>query len=233
MDSKTSFQNYKSIIFSLHFINSIIQCFCCVYEKKNIRIISKMFIMPLIYLIYQILTEKKNRNTLINFGIILGWIGDIFMLSNQNSPLIIGAIFSFLIGHLFYILAFMKLSSSTTYKKKFYLFLFIILFYSYVCYIQFHYYLIEGFKKRNVLPHGIIYLSVLGIINSISTFNLLTKFNFSNFLIFVGTILFWVSDFILVRMLFYESLFYYHLIVISTYIIAQTSITIGMSLIET
>jgi hypothetical protein len=108
----------------------------------------------------------------------------------------------------------------------------ILLFYSYVCFIQYNYYLKECFIKGNILIYGIFYLSILGMINCISTFNLFIQFNLSNCLIFIGTILFWISVFILVRIMFYEILFYYHLIVMSCYISAQTFIAIGMSFVE-
>ena len=95
MEKNSKSQILKPLIFTIHFFNSIIQCYCCMIKKTNIRIITKLLIMPLIYLIYQILTKEKNKNKLINYGMIFGWIGDIFMLSKSNSPLIIGGILFF------------------------------------------------------------------------------------------------------------------------------------------
>ena len=72
-------------------------------------------------------------------------------------------------------------------------------------------------------------MAIIGIFNVSSLFNLITNFNISNLQICIGSILFWISDFILVRMMFYELLYYYHFIVMTTYMLAQTLIVFGMS----
>ena len=228
MKSNNYHSTYIPILYTCYIINFIIQSYCCAYSIQTLRIISKIFIMPLLFLIYISLTNKKNRSKLLMYGIIFGWYGDIFMLAPSSSPLIIGGILSFLIGHLFYIIKTMKNSSIKVYQKNInYIFLILILF-SYICYIILNY-VKEGFIKGKILIPGIIYLAIIGIFNASSLFNLITNFNISNFQICIGSMLFWTSDFILIRMMFYELLYYYHFIVMTTYMLAQTLIVIGMS----
>ena len=220
--------NYISILYNCHIINFIIQSYCCAYSINSIRIISKILIMPLLFLIYISLTNEKNRSKLLIYGIIFGWFGDIFMLAPSSSPIIICGILSFLIGHLFYIIKTMKNSSMKVYQKNIhYIFLILILF-SYISYFILSY-VKEGFIKGKILIPGIFYLAIIGIFNVSCLFNLITNFNISNLQICIGAILFWISDFILVRMMFYELLYYYHFIVMTTYMLAQTLIVFGMS----
>ena len=228
MKSNKYSSTYISILYSSHIINFIIQSYCCAYSITPIRIISKIFIMPLLFLIYISLTDKKKRSKLLMYGIIFGWFGDIFMLAPSSSPLIICGILSFLIGHLCYIIKTMKNSSMKVYQKNIHYIFLVLILYSYISFFILNY-VKEGFIKGKILIPGIIYLAIIGIFNASSLFNLITNFNISNFQICIGSMLFWTSDFILIRMMFYELLYYYHFIVMTTYMLAQTLIVIGMS----
>ena len=56
-----------------------------------------------------------------------------------------------------------------------------------------------------------------------------TYFNFYSFLTFIGSFIFFISDFILVRKMFYEDNKYYQISLMATYILAQSLICFGMS----
>ena len=69
---------------------------------------------------------------------------------------------------------------------------------------------------------------MLGVLNTSAFFNLIIQFNIYNILLYIGVSIFWCSDFILIRRMFYHSLPSHKYLVMTTYIIAQTLITYGI-----
>ncbi len=224
--------NFKEFSFPLnlflyitHLINSIIHIYCCMYGLKILGFITKLFIMPLILLIYYSLTVEKEKSIIFSLGIIFGWLGDIFMAI----PIMILGILFFFLGHVFYIISILKKNPIEIYKKKLYYYIIILIPILSLCYYQFEYYLKEGFEKGNIVIPGGIYLVMLGVLNTSAFFNLIIEFNLHNILLYIGASFFWASDFILIRRMFYHSLPAHKYLVMTTYIIAQTLITYGIS----
>ena len=69
-------------------------------------------------------------------------------------------------------------------------------------------------------------LALLNIASGIYAF---TYFNIYAILVHLGTFIFTVSDFVLARKMFYENNEYYQVILMATYILAQTLICFGMA----
>ena len=90
-------------------------------------------------------------------------------------------------------------------------------------------YLREGFEKRNLMVHGVSYLTLLAVLNITSGFYTFTYFNIYSFLTFFGSFIFFISDFILVRKMFYEYNKYYQVTLMATYILAQSLICYGLA----
>ena len=212
------------ILYILHFINSIIHIYCCMYGPKSLGFITKLFIMPLILLIYFSLTVGKEKSILFCLGIFFGWLGDIFMAIPN---MILGILFFFL-GHVFYIISILKKNPLEIYKKKYYYYIIILIPILCLCYFLFENYLKEGFEKGNIVIPGGIYLIMLGVLNTSGLFNLIIEINLHNILLYLGVSIFWSSDFILIRRMFYHSLPTHKYLVMTTYIIAQTLITYGI-----
>jgi uncharacterized membrane protein YhhN len=185
--------------------------------------------MPLLGLMYYIGTpnEQFSKNVLV--GIIFGFLGDVLLLvDDPYSPIIVFGIVSFFIGHLLYIVSFLREAGFYNYKKYFHIFLLISGIFFYGETIAFKY-LKEGFMKRNVMVHGVSYLTLLAVLNITSAFYSFTYFNVYSFLTFIGSFIFFISDFILVRKMFYESKDYYQVTLMATYILAQSLICYGLA----
>ena len=88
-----------------------------------------------------------------------------------------------------------------------------------------------GILKRGVFYEATFYLFILEIENCLSCFYFYIQRDKWSFINYLGTSIFWLSDFILIRDLFYNDRYKYYLnfIVMFTYIIGQTFIMLGMS----
>ena len=95
----------------LYFTVILIHLFCCIFEKKKIRGLTKLMLMLLLLLIYldicsDIAFHHKRSKLIIN-GILLGFQGDALLLINNTKCFLFGFL-SFLLGHLLYITAFVR-----------------------------------------------------------------------------------------------------------------------------
>ena len=180
--------------------------------------------MPLLGSLYYLGTpnEKFSKNVLT--GILFGFLGDALLLVDDPfSPLIIPGIVSFFIGHVLYVVSFLRETDYYNYKRYFPIFLLICGIFFYVENIAFKF-LKDGFAKRDVMIPGISYLTLLMVLNITSCFYSFTYFNIYSLLTFIGSIVFFISDFILVRKMFYEDNKYYQVSLMATYILAQSLI---------
>ena len=221
--------NLLKILFVIYIIDISIHLYCCYNEIINIRKFTKVFLMPLLGLLYYFgtPTERFSKNVLT--GVIFGFLGDFFLLvDDPYSILLVPGIISFFTGHILYIVSFLRETGYDNYKRYFIVFLIIcgIIFYGETIAFQ---YLREGFEKRNLMIHGVSYLTLLAVLNITSGFYTFTYFNIYSFLTFFGSFIFFISDFILVRKMFYEYNKYYQVTLMATYILAQSLICYGLA----
>ena len=229
MQKKDSF-TLSLTLFFFHILNSTIHLFSCYTQKnRNIRIITKTLIMPILFFLYKNLTDKLKKSFYLQLGMILGWIGDLFLICSNDSPLILFGIISFFIGHICYIFSFIKLNDKISYKKNYFILLLILTFFVWYVNYLFSTFFYEGFKKHKMTIPGISYMSILGLIDTFAIFNLYLKFSFGRLLCLFGTIFFSYSDFCLAKLLFAEKSKFGNFIVMTTYISAQTLIILGMA----
>lgn len=208
----------------------IIHLSSCIYPNKKIRATSKIFLMPLLFKVYLSLTEKESQSKTIILGLLFGAIGDAFLLTDDNFILIILGLVSFLIGHIFYIISFTRRIGTKDFKKNIFLFLIFLSFFLINCYYQCQHYIINWLKGSGYEVAGLIYIVMLGLINTFSWTLFFVKKNYYSFLICMGTALFWYSDFLIAKKMFYDKNIYLgDFIIMSTYISAQACISIGMS----
>ena len=149
-----------------------VHLFCCFFAMENPRMLTKIFLMPFLSLIYYKATPKEKFSKSIFAAIIFGFLGDVILLGDN---------------------------------------------------------LKEGFERGDILIPGICYISLLAITNITSGIYAYTYFNVYAILVHFGTFIFTISDFILARKMFYENKQYYQVILMATYILAQTLICFGMS----
>lgn len=215
---------------SIFALDSIIHLFACFVGNLKLRYSTKVFLMPLLLKVYLTLTPKINQSKSLIAALILGAIGDAFLIYNEYMIFIILGLLCFTIGHTMYIVSLARRIGIKQFKKNFWLFGIFLSFFLMNCYYQYQRF-IKGWIAGTVyVPAGIIYLTITGLINTFAWTLFFVKISFYSFFICVGTALFWYSDFTLVKIMFHEPDMYLgSFIVMITYISAQTNIVIGMS----
>jgi len=205
-----------------------VHLYSCFFGIENPRMFTKVFLMPFLSLIYYKATPKENFSKSIFVAIILGFLGDVFLLNDSYLPLIILGIGFFFFGHVLYIINFIIETGLRNFKKYFRFLIIISLIY--FIYANFAFYNFkEGFQRGSILVPGTFYIMQLALLNIASGIYAFTYFNIYAILVHLGTFIFTVSDFVLARKMFYENNEYYQVILMATYILAQTLICFGMA----
>ena len=230
MPSKSKKTTEIFFLTNIYLIIVFIHLYSCFYHIESIRRSTKVLLMPMLILIYREITSPENYSKYIINGLLFGFTGDAILLC--ESLLTIG-ILSFLIGHLLYISLYLREIGRKNFLNKKIILIIIFIFYSFVTFLTFCGIKI-GILKRGVFYEATFYLLILEIESCLSCFYFCIKKEKWSFINFLGTNFFWLSDFILIRDLFYEDKIKYYLnfIVMFTYIIGQTFIMLGMSQIK-
>ncbi|QVK16751.1 lysoplasmalogenase [Mycoplasmatota bacterium] len=194
------------------------------FEIKNYkqgRQITKPLLMPLLLLYY--LFSVSNPNYYIIIALVCGFLGDVFLLwASKQSFLLIGLL-AFLTGHIFYILVFLNSTQYlNTVPYHFYIFL--------IPYLLLGIYILKQLFpviKLMKIPTT-IYMSII-IIMSFTSLTRMFSVPFLSFLLtFIGSLCFLLSDTILAFDLFKQHKKYNDVYVMSTYILAQFLIILGL-----
>ena len=220
---------FFSLLLLFYIIISLIHLYCCYFQKNEARKATKIFLMPTLGLLYFIGTAKEKFSKNVLTGIFFGFLGDLFLLVDDPfSPLIVPGIASFFIGHILYVISFLRETGFYNYKKHFFALIVFTGIFLYIEKIAFKY-LKDGFAKRDVMIPGISYLTLLMLLNITSGFYSYTYFNIYSLLTFIGSFIFFVSDFIIVRKMFYEDNEYYQVTLMVAYILGQSLICYGLA----
>ena len=164
------------------------------------------------------LSQKTRRNTL--FALTFSLVGDVLLMFDEVSLnfFLIGLI-SFLLAHVFYIVVFIEKKNRL---KKPIPFGTLLIIYA----LGLFYILYDG------LGHMLIPVSIyMLVILSMAVTAALRKGNVPNLsynLVFIGVLLFLISDSILAVNKFYGDILYEHLLIMSTYAFAQYCIVMGI-----
>lgn len=223
--------NFKSIQWiSLFALDSIIHLSACFLGNTKLRYSTKVFLMPLLLKVYLTITPKIHQSKSLISALILGSIGDVFLITDENLILICSGLFCFTIGHTMYIVSLVRRIGMKEFTKNFWLFLIFLSFFLINCYYQYIRFIKNWIAGTVYVPAGIIYLIITGLINTFAWTLFFIRKSFYSFFICVGTALFWYSDFTLVKIMFNSPNMYLgNFIVMLTYISAQSNIVIGMS----
>ena len=206
----------------VHFIPyiviSIIDLYACFYHIQNLIYISKPLV--LLYLFYFYLTFNTKQNLLIMFGLILSLAGDIYLMFNE---LFWEGIIVFWLSDVLYVIALYKVIKCGRYSHTFkvlpvlfglYLFVFLFLpFKSLYPYL--------GTLAVPVAVYGITLMTMnvfaMGML-------VLEGVNRWNVILFVSTICYMVSDYILLHGMVVEEIEHELFFVMLSYVIAQGGI---------
>ena len=126
--------------------------------------------MPLLALLYYFGTNYEQFSKNVLAGIFFGFLGDALLLADDPfSPLVIPGIFSFFIGHVLYMVSFLRETGFCNYKKYFFVFLLLCGIFFYGANFAFKY-LKDGFTRGGVMIPGLSYLILLALLNITSGF---------------------------------------------------------------
>lgn len=202
----------------------IIISICNIYfvkvgNKKGIYI-TKPLLMPMLIIFYVLSTT--NINWLIVSALIFGCIGDILLMGPKS--LFIGGLISFLVGHIFYIKAFIDPMLDYNIANL----AFILAIPYIICNMLIIRSVLPYKKLKNVIKFfGFIYVIVISFMGFSSTIRIFYVQGFKFFATFLGSMLFIISDSLIAFSdLKYKSK-YSGVLIMSTYILGQFLIVLG------
>lgn len=203
------------LVFILDFIWDLINV---LKGCKKQRYLSKSLLMPLLLIFY--ISSSKDINYFIIAALSAGFLGDVFLLSDKPYSLIAGGT-SFLLGHIFYIIAYIGVLSKNLNLSITNILLII----PYILYGVYAYKVIGkgmGNLKLASLPYIIVIL-----LSSFTCLLVVLSGNNRFIISFLGTLLFITSDSVLGYSIFITKKKYSDFLVMLTYVIAQVFIIFG------
>jgi len=194
--------------------------FAVKYDKEKIRYFTKTLLLPLLALFYII--SVVNLSGPILSALICCFLGDIFLLWSQKKTFFIVGLLSFLMGHVFYIIAFLQTTSYLSGIPGWFYF-------SLLPYIWYGAFIL---KKLNPYLHSmkvlvIVYLNIILIMSFASFTRIWILTGLSFWLPFIGSIFFIASDSLLAFRNFKGKLSRGYASIMITYIFAQFLIVFG------
>ena len=214
------------MIVAIYILVGLINIISDSLKITSINYTTKVMLMPLLICILYNETKKIKSFSLIYAALFFSWLGDIFLMFPRNEysekvrlMLFVFGLSSFLIAHINYIFHFIKeINTSKTEKsfieqKPIYLLPFL------VYLMVFFYFLFPflGGLKIPVFVYGICIILMLAM--ALNRKNKVAENSF--LLVFIGAILFVVSDTVLAIHLFYQKMDWYRIVIMSTYIFGQ------------
>lgn len=209
-------------------INLTVEYFTC----DIARYISKVALMPLLMLYLFQQTKKIKSFKFIYAALFFSWLGDIFLMFPRASynaqvaqNLFIAGLVSFLIAHVNYIISFLKEINkqnrvSLIVEKPYLVLPFLLYLFLLLCFL----FPSLGVMKVPVSIYGVCI--TLMLIFAFNRKNLVIKKSF--YLVFMGAILFILSDSLIAIDVFYQKMEWHRTAIMLTYIIAQYLIIEGV-----
>ena len=135
---------------------------------------------------------------------------------------------SFLVGHLLYIVTFLFETGLKNYRKNLLVFLIICLIYFYIETEVLRYFR-PALLKFGLWGPLFAYTSILSALNISSAIYAYCYRNIYSILAYIGSIIFYISDCILAKQLFFGYNKYHQITIMFTYILGQSLISLGMA----
>ena len=99
--------NISWAFFAVFILVSVFHIFAIALRKEKMRRASKCLVMPLLIAVY--IAAGKRRGFFPIPALALGWVGDVLLIKIEKKTHFMLGLASFLLGHVFYIIAFMHL----------------------------------------------------------------------------------------------------------------------------
>ena len=217
--------NFFYIMLCFYIILVLVHLFCCLHHIEDIRKATKVFLMPCLAFTYYLGCPKEKFSKIILLALLFGCLGDTFLIINN---FFVFGVASFLLGHLLYIFIFFDETGLKNYKKNIFVFIAVCLVYLYIENKVLLYFRPALIKEGLWLPLT-IYTSILAILNISSAIYAYCYRNIYSILTYIGSLVFFVSDVMLAQEIFMENNKYYSIIIMTTYILGQSLISLGMA----
>lgn len=204
------------LFWSLFASYCLIHLSTCFFKKEKLRKITKVFIIP--FLMIGLLITKT-YNLFLFIGLLLGWIGDVFLLfASKKQFFVIGAT-SFGLGHIAYICAIIRVFINKFSIHDIPLWVIITLTFLAIVFIVLTF--VKTKKHLGKLSFMLAFYFYILIIA------ILTAYITNYYLLSIGFAIFVISDSILSINKFVRPIKRDHFYIMSTYILAQTLIVIS------
>lgn len=202
------------VLFSLYLF-LLADVFAISFHKPWLRwIFGKIELMPILTLFYCMNAEPINP--LLLLALFFGWIGDLFLLKKDKTACFLFGLFSFLIGHIFYLLTFSRISQFYAHIPWF---AWVILGIG-ILLLSLSYFTVFKHKMVMLVPGLIYYATVIFLNFTIACcYQYLDKINFAVAL--MGSSLFLLSDSLLALRSIAKKLPPHTPLIIFTYVPAQ------------
>jgi uncharacterized membrane protein YhhN len=188
------------------------------FEKNIPRNIAKIFLLPLLAVVY--LSGANNIFVPVLLALVFGWGGDLFLLKIDDAKFFRLGLGSFLAGHLCYIISF--IFSTTTLNS-------IALIVSLAMAVPLVFIVHWIIKPEKEMDLPVIVYEIIIILMSLSALQLmLSRRDGYGLLIFAGSLSFLLSDATLAYITFRTKSKYASLFVMFSYIAAQAAIVLGL-----
>ena len=212
-------------ILAIYFIIVTIHLYSCFHPHEYVRKATKCLLMPLLALAYYFGCPKEKFSKVILFAIIFGYLGDVFLIIEN---LFLLGVVSFLVGHLLYIITFLIETGIKNYRKNLLVFLLVCLVYFYLESEVLRYFR-PAIIKAGLWGPLFVYTSILSALNISSAIYAYCYANLYSILTYLGSLIFFISDCVLAKQIFLENKKYYQIIIMFTYILGQSLISLGMA----
>lgn len=202
----------------LYAIVSLIHLYSCFFQKTFTKNCTKPLLMLSLFAYYY--TSTNVHSKLLLFSIALSFQGDVYLMFDKGFWF---GVVAFWFSDAFYTIILVKEISIVNYTYLSTLITLYLSFYVFVAYKSVWNYL------ENTKLHGFIFGLPLLSNNLVSVYNLIYSFTYSNLLIVVGTLLYCISDYILLVTIYKRKIKHSNFIIMLTYILAQGSIIGGLT----
>ncbi|EGW41911.1 lysoplasmalogenase [Desulfosporosinus sp. OT] len=208
------------LIVIVFIIDFIINLYADRKRKETLKVLTKPLLVPLIILFY--LTSAEDINWFIVTALFFGFLGDVSLLWGSKRIFFAIGLFSFLVGHLLYILAFLQSIPHFEVIPIWFL-IFLIPYILYGCALL---RILRPNLNKMIVPVS-IYMSIILMMSFTSLCCIWNGFTLQFILPFIGSLLFIVSDTVLAYNNFNAPLKNYETLIMGTYIFAQVLIVAG------
>ena len=207
----------------LFVLDAAVQLFACANKNMlTLRRVSKCLLMPLLAACYVLFA--KSPSALVITAILFGFAGDLVLLFRPRKWAFPAGILAFAAGHVFYIISFVQRIAVAPPWYMIALFAVINL----ACAATLMRYIWKGMPKK-LCPPSFLYMLIIGTMASTAVLFALYGASDYRWLALPGGLLFAISDSVLSIDAFHHPVKYRNIIVMTTYILAQTLIVSALA----